>query len=119
MPFALLIVGLVLIVAGVRNTVEDNGTQKGLITLVKGDFTGNNNFTYWLVSILIVGSIGYISDLRKLSRAFLTLIIIGLLFSNKGFFTKFQQQVFGTFAPASLSGANLLEPSTSGLTTLL
>lgn len=113
MPFALLIVGIVLVVSGVRDTTSE------LVKLVKGDFTGSGNFTYWILSILLVGSLGYIQDLQKLSRAFLVLIIIGLLFSNKGFFTMFSQQVFGSANPANLSGAGLVNPSTSSVTTLL
>jgi hypothetical protein len=93
MPFALLIVGVVLVVASVRDTQGD------LYTLVKGDFTGPNNFIYWMISILIVGALGYIPSLQKLSRLFLVLILVGLLLNRKGFFAQFQQQI--TAAPSN------------------
>jgi hypothetical protein len=95
MPFALLIIGIVLIVAAVRNKVTDSDDNTGLVTLIKGDFTGPNNFTYWLVAILILGAFGYIESIRPLSRIFMVLVIITLFLSNGGFFEKFQSQVFG------------------------
>lgn len=89
MPFALLIVGLLLVVSAVRNTSDD------LLKLVKSDLTGKNNFSYWMISILIIGSIGYIPSMAKLSRSFLVLVIVTLFLSNNGFFDKFNQQAFG------------------------
>ena len=93
MPFALAIIGIVLIVSGVRDTTTD------LFALVKGDFTGDNNFVYWFLAILIVGGAGYVSDLRGLSRAFLALLLVVLVLTeNKnsttgGFFTQFTSAV--------------------------
>jgi len=80
MPFALLIIGLVLVIAGVRNTQSGTG---GLFTLVHGDFTGQNNFIYWFVAIIIVGLLGYVPKLKPLSTSFLVLIIL-VLFLKKG-----------------------------------
>jgi hypothetical protein len=88
MPFAFLIVGLVLVISAVR------GTSSQLLTLLKGDFTGSNNFTAWMLAILLVGSLGYIKQIQPLSRAFLVLLVIVLLLSNGGFFAKFEQQYF-------------------------
>lgn len=88
MPFALIITGIVLVVAGVR------GTEGDLFTLLKGDLSGPHNFEYWLISILIIGALGYIPDLKTLSRAFLVLVILVLLISNGGFFQNFNQEFF-------------------------
>jgi hypothetical protein len=112
MPFALIIVGVLLVVSSVRGTVSDNANgTPGLITLVKGDFTGANNFSYWLISLLILGALGYIDALKPLSRVFMVLVIVVLFLSNGGFFAKFNQQAFGsstsstvTNAPISLGG---------------
>lgn len=88
MPFVFLIIGIVLVIAGVRDKSAD------LYTLIKGDFTGANNYLYWMVSILIIGAIGYIEVLKPVSRAFMVLVIIVLFISaNKqgvGFFKQFQ-----------------------------
>ncbi len=77
MPFALLIIGATLIVAGVRNQ------QDKLFTLVKNDFAGPNNFIFWIVSILAIGAVGYIPKLKPISTAFLGLVIV-VLFLRKG-----------------------------------
>lgn len=98
MPFALIIVGVVLLVAAVRDTI---GGQDGLFTLLKNDFTGQNNFSYWLVSILIIGAVGYIPTLKPLSRMFLALVIIVLFISQGGFFSKFNRQAFGSSSAAA------------------
>lgn len=97
MPFALIITGLVLVIAAVRNTQDE------LFTLVKGDFTGDANFAYWLVVILLVGSVGYIKQLRSLSTAFLVLLVVVVFLtkgdpskSSGGFFEKFTQALNST-----------------------
>lgn len=90
MPFAFIIIGLVLLVSGVRNTQDD------LFTLVKGDFTGQNNFIFWTISILIIGAVGYIPRLKPVANSFLVLVIVVLFLSNKGFFANFNQQIGAT-----------------------
>lgn len=87
MPFALLIVGVLLVTSGVRNTYPQ------LFSLVKGDFSGSGSFLHWALAILIVGSLGYVDELRPFSRGFLALLIVVLFLSNGGFFAKFQQQI--------------------------
>lgn len=88
MPFALLIVGIVLLVSAVR------GTQGDLFTLVKGDFSGSNNYLYWVVSILIIGAVGYIDTLRPISRMFLVLVVVVLFLSHGGVFQQLNSQLF-------------------------
>lgn len=83
MPFALAIVGILLLVSALR------GTTGALFTTLKADFTGSGNYIYWVVAILIVGSIGYVKKLQPLSDAFLALLLVVLTLSNKGFFAQF------------------------------
>jgi hypothetical protein len=91
MAFVLIIAGAVLLTAAVRNT------QQGLFYLVQGDFTGANNFIYWVVSILIVGAIGYIPKAKPASDGFLVLILLVLfLKKDSGFFDMFQKQIDAT-----------------------
>jgi hypothetical protein len=99
MPFAFLIIGAVFVVAGVR------GTNTQLTTLLKGDFTGSNNYIYWMGAILIVGALGYIQALKPLSRAFLVLIVIILILGHKGFFAEFNQQLSSTQTVGSAGNA--------------
>lgn len=91
MPFLFLIIGIVMVTAAARDTVQDNEKthQQGLATLIKGDFTGQNNYLYWVVSLLIVGAIGYIKPLQPVSRAFMLLIIIVMFVSHGGVYERF------------------------------
>lgn len=90
MPFLFIVAGLVLTIAAGR------GTQDDLISLLKTDFTGKNNFVYWLFSILIIGAVGYIDALRPVSRAFMVLVIIVLFLKNGGVFSQFTSAIGGT-----------------------
>jgi hypothetical protein len=93
MPFVFIIVGAVLVTSGVRGTSQD------LLNLLKGDLTGQNNFIYWVLAILLIGSLGYVDELRGFSRALLALIIIVLVVHEQnqggsgGLFTEFQNAV--------------------------
>jgi flagellar biosynthesis component FlhA len=94
LPFAFIIVGTVLLISGVKGTSQD------LLTLVKGDLTGTNNYLYWVIAILIVGSIGYIPGFKKFSVAFLSLVLLVLFIregnpqgSGGGFFQEFQTAI--------------------------
>lgn len=88
MPFALLFVGILFLVLGVRDT------QKEFVELLRGDFTGSGNFIYFIVAILGIGAVGYIPRLKPVSDGFLVLVLVVLFLSNKGFFSQFQQQVY-------------------------
>jgi hypothetical protein len=92
MPFVLLFIGALLLASGV------NGQTKTLFTLVKGDIEAG--YIYWIISILVIGALGYIDELRPISRAFMALVIVVLvlkagnpLSSNGGLFQSFQNQI--------------------------
>lgn len=103
MAFALLIIGTVLLVASIRNA------QNCLVNLVQADFVGANNFGYWVVALIVVGAIGYVDKLKKLSDGLLVLIFVALFLSKgTGFFSKFTSalQTTTTFNPST--GKNIL-----------
>ena len=90
MPFALAVIGIVLIIAAVRDK------QQELFDLVKGDFQGDGTsrgFITWFFAIAVIGAIGYIEELRPLSRAFLVLVIVVLFLKNGGVFQELEQQI--------------------------
>ena len=94
MPLALIAAGTVLLLAAMR------GTQDDLFALVKKDFTGQGNFFVWILAIVLIGSVGYVKEMRPLSNAFLVLVLIIMLLSaNKGgkdFFSSLLTQIRGT-----------------------
>lgn len=103
MPFALLFVGMILIITGFQNTYSQFGK------LVAGDFTGDDNFIYWVISLGAVGSIGYAKDLQGFSRAFMALIILVMIFKkDTGLFGKLTDALkSGTSTPVEGFGAPL------------
>jgi hypothetical protein len=125
MPFVLLIAGAVLLIAAVRNT------QDNLFSLLKGDFTGQANFVYWVFSLLVIGSFGYIPKLKPVSIAFLTLVILVLVLTRGnpqgvggGLFSKLTAQLGTTTGTTSATSAaiaplNSLPTSTAGNPNLL
>jgi hypothetical protein len=87
MPFVFIGVGVVFVLTGIK------GNAGQLFELVKGDFSGPNNFIYWLLSVFALGSMGYVPQLRNLSRLFIVLVLLVLLIDNRGFFAQFQEFV--------------------------
>lgn len=84
MGFALLIIGLLMVITGARGTYAQFGAQ------VASEFTGQNNFTYWILAIGSIGALGYIPEIRTISRYLMALVIIVLFLDHKGFFAQFQ-----------------------------
>lgn len=96
MPYALIVIGLAMVLSGV------NGCYAALGSQLKTDFTGSQNFVIWVLAIMAVGAIGYVKDLREFSHYFLALIILAMVLSNKGFFANFSQAINqGPAQPAS------------------
>lgn len=90
MPFIIIAVGIILLVSAY------NKTYTNLYALLKGDLTGPNNFIFWILTIIVVGAVGYIPALKKVSVAFLILIIVVLfLKKGQGFFPQFQNAIAG------------------------
>lgn len=92
MPLALLLVGILFLVAAVRG--KDKTDE--LFSTLKSDFTGPGNFIYWGLALFLIGALGYYRPLKPVSSAFMALVIIALFFSNKGFFQKFMEQINAT-----------------------
>jgi hypothetical protein len=103
-PFALLIIGVWLLIAGVRDTAGPSNKPGTLFYLIRGDFTGPDNFVYWFIAILLIGAVGYIPKLKPVSTAFLTLVIV-VLFLKKGSSTG----VGGGFFQQFMSGIGITQ----------
>jgi hypothetical protein len=106
MAFALIFVGLLLVISAVRGTTSDLGK------LVQSDFTGQGNFIWWLVVIMALGAIGYIGPLRTLSKAMLALVIVVLIVSKGnpkmpqgGLFAQLMNELGRATAAAPASGS--------------
>lgn len=88
MPLFILFVGILLTVVGI------NGKIPEFVGLVKDDFRPAGNiagFHIWILAIFVVGSLGYIRSFKPVANAFLALLIIVMLLSNKGFFVNLKK----------------------------
>jgi hypothetical protein len=85
MGLALVTVGILMVVTGGRGTYAQFGT------LLANEFQGPNNFVYWLIALGSVGAIGYVQELKTISRLLMTLVIIVLFLKQQGgFFSQFK-----------------------------
>lgn len=93
MPIFILFVGILLVVVGINNKIPE------LMSLVKEDFrpseAGVSGFHVWILAIFVAGALGYVKQLKPVANAFLVLIIVVMLLSNKGFFAQFTSAIEG------------------------
>lgn len=108
MPIALLIIGAIFLVAGIR------GKQDELFSLLKSDFTGQGNFTVWLLALAFVGALGYIPGFKPVANAFLALVIVVLLLAHGDFFKQLSAGINTTIHVTQGDGA-ASSPQTPGL----
>jgi hypothetical protein len=99
MPFALLLIGAVLILTAIKGTYSELGTQ------LRTDFTGSgsHSFLIWLAAIGAVGALGYSPVLRTPSRMLLALVLLSMVITNasNGLFTRLTQTLGA--APANVA----------------
>lgn len=88
MALSFITIGLLLVIAAVQNT------QGTLLSLVKSDLTGQNNFVEWAIALFLVGAIGYVPKMRGFSVALLALVILAIFLRNgTGFFAQLQSTI--------------------------
>lgn len=116
MPFALLIIGAMLLISSVKGTTDD------LFALVVDDFTGPQNFIYWMVAILLIGAVGYIPKLKPISVSLLGLVVLVLFVArgdptkaSGGFFEKFTAGLGATTKTTAAPGAGVVASRESPL----
>lgn len=108
MPFALVVIGLLMIITGINNTYSQFGSQ------LQSDFSGSKSFIVWILALGSVGALGYVKDLRQFSHYFMALILISMILSNKGVFQNFQAALAsGPKAPNANNTQTALSPQSS------
>lgn len=73
MPFSLIIIGLILIIAGY------NGTQDKLFGMISKVFKEADGFAAWVLISIILGVLASIKEIREPVNAFIILLCIGLV----------------------------------------
>lgn len=107
MPLLFIGTGIVFILTGL------NGNPSALYGAVKNDFSGKDNYIYWMLSILSLGALGYIPDLKNLSRLFIVLVLLVLLLDNGGFFAKLQAFINSSSAGSSSGSTGTASSNTT------
>jgi hypothetical protein len=86
----LIVVGLVLCISAIRNTLGS------LSTHFKEDIKSgpNGSFMVWVAALIVIGGMGYIPGMERISRWLLALVIIVLaLKDGGGFYQSFIDQI--------------------------
>ena len=127
MPIAFIAIGALFLIAAVRGTINDgpNGQPPGLLTLLKSDFvstTAQGNFLIWLVTLWIIGALGYIPGFKPIANALLFLVVLVLVLSNSkssgtgGIFAQFNAAL--TASPTGATPSNNPTGVGSGIATV-
>jgi hypothetical protein len=111
MPFAMVFIGLLMVISGMRDTHADLGGQ--MVT----DVGGKGGFGTRLLAIGAVGSLGYLGgEWRRFSVYFMVLVLVALLFSSdKGFFEQLTSARKSGPAAVTASPAGTTAAQSSGL----
>ncbi len=100
MAYALIAIGIIMMVTGVQNTYSAMASQLQ---------TDGVAFSKWMIAFGMIGAAGYVEDLKNLSRMFMALMIIALVLSNSksgvGFFGNLNNAINAGPSGASTSGA--------------
>jgi hypothetical protein len=107
MPFVLIAIGAVLLIAALRNTQGD------LAAALKQDAPG---FLKWAAALVGVGALGYVPGTREISRYLMALVIVVLILKNyqailQGF-TSIQQPPAASAASTTPGEAQVAAPGT-------
>ncbi len=131
MPYAILAIGLVLVVSAFQGTTAALGKE------LRDDFTGPGNFFFWIASVVAVGAVGYYTPAQRFAKLFLVLILLAMVLSNRGVFAQAHtalvqgpvsppknsdrigdgQHTEGTPAPSGLRGTIIETPGKTSETT--
>jgi hypothetical protein len=85
---AVLFMGIFLALIAIR------GTHNDFFELVKGDFTGPNNFIPWFASLAFLWFLGFIPGFRPVSRGLILLVLLVLFLKRgTGFFSQLNRQL--------------------------
>jgi hypothetical protein len=90
MALLFIIIGIAIVISGIRNTYAQLGQQ------LAADFAGSGSFIYWVAAIMILGMIGYIPGAQKPARMLLALVILSFVLANgTGFFDRLKSALSG------------------------
>lgn len=91
MAWAFLFIGMLFIISAWKDKQSD------LFALLQEDFTGQDNFFFWVLAIIILVSIGTFKPIRPITDAFLGLIVLVIVIApyknGRDLFAEFTAQI--------------------------
>ena len=87
MPVFIIVLGVIVGIAALNDTITSKDNQPGLWSLLSGDLfpSGQNpGFLEWAAAVLAIAALAKMVDLPEAGRALIALVIISYLLSNKG-----------------------------------
>lgn len=82
MPLAAILAGLIILDLAFR------GTEHEFATALAADFGQGSRFWSWAAAIGIIGALGYVDSLRRVSTLMLGLVIVVMVLRNGGLFAQ-------------------------------
>lgn len=76
MPVAVLAVGLLILVLGVR------GQSNAAGQLLASEFTGKNSYIQWFLAVMILGVAGYYKPVRPVADGMLGLVVVAIIIAK-------------------------------------
>lgn len=89
MPFALIIIGIILAISAYRNTLPE------LFSIVKDVTADSKGFGYWIIASIILGFLASIQSIKKPVNAFMILLMLVLLIRKRGTLDQMATQLKG------------------------
>lgn len=91
MAWTFLLIGTLLIVTAWKKRQDE------LFRLLKDDFSGDGNFFYWVLAIIILVALGTFKPVKPVSDAFLGLVLLVIVLApyrnGRDLFSEFRSQV--------------------------
>lgn len=88
MPFALILIGVILAVSAYRDTTSD------LFNIIKDVFGDAKGFAYWVLASIILGFLASVDSIRQPVNAFMILLMVVLVIRKRGTFDQLNDQLF-------------------------
>lgn len=89
MPFALIIIGVILAVGAYRDTLTE------LFSIIKDVTADSKGFGYWVIASIILGFMASINSIKKPVNAFMILLMLVLLIRKRGTLDQMATQIKG------------------------
>lgn len=89
MPFALIVIGIILSIAAYRDTLPE------LFSIIKDVTADSKGFGYWVIAAIILGFAASIQPIKKPVNAFMILLMVVLLLRKRGTLEQISNQLKG------------------------